>query len=434
MNKIFLFPFLFILLSFNTVLKAQAQRVQLTQQANDDKSRKLQAIVAVYHYKGQPFEDPVLNGIETKAEPHYFNVKMPDLKGVRDTDYAYFFFGGAVSHPQLPGYMMAIVANNTRNDKPCHIWLDRNLNLDFTDDGPPEVFLYTTQSLDIKMKHPAVAGAEYTVRISRFPFNYNTKYLVMLDDYYEANSGKKKFAGSFFSFREERLNLKAGDYKSGNDSFRIAVKDVNCNGLYDDDGTDVVLIGDYGKEVLPDNKITVMKGSRKFYFEKNGKHYDIKTIDPLGASIDIAIDENAKIKNALVVGKKIKKFKFKTAEKDAKSVSIKKFRKKPVYIYVWRFGQDGFDEDTAALREIQSKYSDKINLITLNYGEKPVQLLLLKRDFAINWRLGLSSAKINKLLFVENYPTGILTGRKLKVKQVGLSPSEILSLLRNNAL
>ncbi|MES2616470.1 MAG: hypothetical protein V4613_01245 [Bacteroidota bacterium] len=418
----------------HVALTAQTERVNLPHQANDEKARKLQAIIAVYHYTGQPFEDPVLNGLETKSKPNYFTAKLPNLHGVQDTDYAYFFFGGVANHSQLPGYMMAIVTNNTRNDRPCHLWFDKNYNLDFTDDGAPDTFYFNTKYKDIKMMNPNHPGATYTVRISRFPFNYNTKYLAMLDDYYAESSGKKKFAGAFFSFKEERLNVKAGDYKNGNDSFRLAIKDANCNGLYDDNGTDALILGDYKKDILPDNKLTVMKGSKSFYFEKNGKHYDIKSIDPLGNFIDLSYNPDAKIKNALVVGAKLKKFKFNTTEKDKKPISIRKFKKKPTYIYVWRFGEAGFAEDTAALRTIQDSFGNKINLITLNYGEKPKQLQIMKRNSDISWLIGFSTAKINEALFIERYPTGILTKKRLRVKQIGISPSELLSLLRNNLL
>ncbi len=428
-------PLLSILLLLNTVAgSAQTFNIPLDAPALDEKAKKMQSIVAVYSFTGQPFEDPVLNGIATKEKPHTFNAILPNLTGAKDTCYAYLYFGGLMGNDKLSGYVFTVITNNTRNAKPCLLWIDRNFNLDLTDDGAPDTFYFNTKHKDIKFENPKVKGAFYTTRISRFPVNYNPKYLMMLDEYYKESSGSKKFCGSTFSFREERLNIRAGDLQYGNDSFRIALKDVNCNGIFNEPGLDVVLTGNYKESVLTDNNIPISDKSGKTFFEKNGKHYDITGIDPMGRSLAITLDTAAKIKNSLVVGKKIKKFRFNSTEKGEKSISIRKFRKKPVYIYVWRFGQNDFDKDTALLREITLRYSDKVSVVTLNYGETPKELRFFKNRSKINWLIGFSSTRINNLLFIENYPTGVLTKKRLRISRVGISPEELLNLLKNNSI
>ncbi len=415
-------------------LSAQTRRVILNDFAFDEKAKKMQAIVAVYRYGGQPFEDPLQNGILSKDKPHTFNVKMPDLTGVKDTSYAYFYFGALAGNTNLPGYVFAVLTNNDRGSKPCLLYIDKNFNLDLTDDGPPETYLYNTVYKDITFNNPKVPAAKFTVRISRFPFTYNSKYLGMLDEYYKVGSGSKNFAGSFYSFKEERLNVKAGDYLSGNDSFRIALKDINCNGVYNEPGIDVIVIGDYQNTTLLDIKVPIDSKKGTTFFEKNGHHFDVDSIDALGAFLSVSLDSNAKISNALVVGKKIKKFKFRTTESDKKKMSIRKFRKKPTYIYVWRTGEPGFEKDSAALREIQLKYADKVNVVTLNYGETPKELQSFKKRNHINWLLGYSTQKINNALFIEHYPTGILTKKRLRINQIGISAIELLNLLQHNTL
>lgn len=419
--------------AFNSA-KTQSQQVSLSDFAYDEKARKMQAIVAVYKYPKQPFEDPSLNGIESKQKPKTFNVKLPELKGAKDTCYAYLYFGGVPKSSPLQGYVFALLTNNGRGIQPCNIWIDKNYNLDLTDDGPPLVFTYNSGYKDIQFGNSQNADAKYTLRISRFPFNYNSKYLAMLDDYYKEGSGTKCFAGAFYSFKEERLNVKAGDYRLGNDSFRIAVKDVNCNGLYNEVGIDQVIIGEYKNTTLLDIKVSIGDKKGATFFERNGKHFNIEMIDALGKQLTVEIDAEAKIKNALVVGKKIKRFKFISTEKDGKKIAIRKYKKKPTYIYVWRNGETDFAKDTAALREIQAKYSDQINLVTLNYGETPKELKSFKKRNRIYWLIGYSSSKINQKLYIEKFPTGILTKKRLRIKQIGISAVELLNLLHNNTL
>ncbi len=413
---------------------AQSQQVTLSDFALDEKAKKLQAIVAVYKYPKQPLVDPLLNGVESKKTAHKFNAILPDLRGAKDTCYAYFYYGGVVKKSALQGYVLAILTNNNRGAQPCSIWIDKNFNLDLTDDGPPILYNYNTPYHDIVFESSEIKDAKYTVRISRFPFNYNSKYLAMLDVFYKEGSGTKLFAGAFYSFKEERLNVKAGDYLLGHDSFRIALKDVNCNGLYNEDGVDQVVIGEYKNNTLFDQKIPIGMQKGMTYFEKNGKRFTISAIDILGNSLRIAIDADAPIKNVLKIGKKIKRFKFKSTEKDGKKIAIRQFNKKPTYLYIWRIGDNAFAKDSAALREIQNKYADKINLVTLNYGETPKELKSFKKRNRINWLIGYSSSRINQKLYIEKFPTGILTKKRLRVKQICISALDLLNLLKINTL
>ncbi len=424
-----------IVIKFSIKAQTHSFDVPLNFFVEDEKGKKMQSIVAVFKYKGQPLEDPINFGVDTKKESKKFFAKLPDMQGVKDTNYAYIYFGALNERKDLSGYALAIIGNNKRKaNQPALIWIDRNYNLDLTDDGAPDTFSNNLNNLDIVLTNPKNSSANYTVNISRFDFKTNPKYIGLLDDYYKENQGNKEFAGTLFSFRELRINCIGGDYKYELDSFRVAIKDANCNGFYNDENTDFVFIGDYKTPELPDNKILITSKKNQFYFERKGVRYNIKHIDPLGRFITIEVDKNAEVKNALKVGKKLKKFKFHTTDKQRKLVSIKKFKKKPTYIYVWRFDQKDFDKDTAILRKIATEYGSVINIVTLNYGENPKELSSFKRRTKVNWLVGQSTIKINKKLFIEEFPTGILTSKKLRVKRIRISPSELLVLLQNNQI
>jgi hypothetical protein len=203
--------------------------------------------------------------------------------------------------------------------------------------------------------------------------------------------------------------------------------------LYNE-GSDYIIIGDYKTSLMPDNKTSIESKAGKTAFERNGKRYIVTEINAIGNYIMIQEDEGAKITKTLVVGKKLKKFKFKTPDKEQKTISIRQYRKKATYIYVWNFSQDGFSKDTAALRIIARDYANKIQLITLNYGETPKELRAFMIRNNINWSIGLSTQKINDQLYLEKYPFGVLTEKRLKIKQLKISPEELLILLKNNQI
>jgi hypothetical protein len=424
----------FLLFSQQFIIAQSEKTVKLNRYIEDEKGRKMQSIVAVYKYKGQPILEPINIGVDTKNESKSFRFILPSMEGVKDTNYAFIYFGGLNNRKSLPGYTLAVIGNNQRKQKPALIWVDKNHNLDLSDDGAPDTFFNYTVNKDIQLNHPTVPNATYTANISRYGFNFNAKYIGMLDDYYKTNSPDKIYAGTLYSFREQRINCIAGDYWTEQDSFTIGIKDANCNGIYNEVGIDYIIVGEYKINELPDVVIPINKKNSNTYFERKGKKYIVQNIHPLGNTILIKRDDEAKIAKQLTIGKKINRFKFQTANKEKKTYSIRHFKKKPSYIFVWRFEQENFRKDTAILRNIQLNYSDKINLITFNYGETPKELRTFIRRNQINWMIGQSSQKINNKLYIEQFPTGILTKKRLKVSRVSISPSELLILLQNNQL
>lgn len=430
--KIIFILSIFSLLTFRAM--AQVFRVPLNMYVQDEKSVKLKSVIAIYSYTGQPFEDPINNGVETKKEAGKFNAVLPNMSGVRDTSYGFIFYGGISDRKDLPGYTLIVLGNNRRQSgQNALLWIDKNHNLDLSDDGAPDTLIEGKPIRDIELVHPKYPNAIYTVNLERVPIGRQAPYITMLQDYYLENSGSKKFESIIYSFAETRFNTIAGDFKYRNDSFRIGVKDFNCNGLYNDEQSDYLLLGPWGQEVMPDNRIEWEE--KKTFFEHNGVRYNVKKIDRIGAYVELERDTITKLQNSLVVGKKIKKFKFQRyVNGEVKKTRICKYRRKLCYIYVWNTNQDSVKSDTAILRTIANLYGDKIHVIGLNYGQTPKHLSVIQKRFGLPWVLGQSTMQINEILFLESIPYGILTSKRLRVKEIKISPRELLTLLQNNLI
>ena len=80
--------FLILLLIFSTIFsgKTQSIKIDLNSQTFDEQNRKIQAVIPVFKYKSQPFEDPLLIGLETKKKAGTFYAKLPNLTGYKDTN------------------------------------------------------------------------------------------------------------------------------------------------------------------------------------------------------------------------------------------------------------------------------------------------------------------------------------------------------------
>lgn len=402
-------------------------QLALNQIVMDEKGRKMQSIIAVYKYKGQPFIDPALIGVAGNKEPKTFYAKMPNMTGITDTNYAYIFYGGTDQRKDLKGYSLMIIGNNQRSIKPALLWIDKNHNLDLSDDGSPDTFYYNTTDKDITLSHPKQATAQYTVNISRFSFSYNSKYLGMLDEYYKNNNGPAAFAGALYSFKEQRLNTIAGDYHNGTDSFRIGLKDVNCNGFYNDWGIDQLIIGGYKSE-LPDQSIVLENNKQNMRFVAMGKAYTIQSIHPIGAFIEFSAYTGNDVITHLPIGKKIKPFRYQLYNKSLQS--SKALKKQACYLYFWNDQNPNFFKDTLALRTLTTSFGSKLQIMTFNKGLNHQELLQFKRNAQINWPIAIATESLIKDMKLGQLPYGIYCGKRLKVKQVAISPADLLILLK----
>lgn len=402
-------------------------RIELTERALDDKFEKTQAIIPVFKYESNTIEEYTLIGDYTKKELGKFTVKMPNMEGTVDTAYSFLFFGASTNQVNK-GYVLMVIGNYKRGSRPGLLYIDRNMNLDLTDDGAPDTMNYFDDYKDITLTNPQFTEGTHTIRLSRFPIGKNEKYKILLGDHYRKNSGSKKFTSVNFSFREQRINVIRGSYKNGQDSFSLALKDNNCDGIYNEEETDLLYLSSYKTDVF-DGEAMVVKygGKERTSFEWNGKKYLLSNIDKAGKYVELTIDEDAELVNVLPTCDKVPKFTFVTPENDKYDIKDFKKDKKPIYIYVFNLEDPNFQQDTLALRQLHNKYKDKVTIITLNYGQTPKQVWAHKYFDHIPWIVGLSNANFQQAFFIEETPVGILINHKRRLCKYGLKPSELLS-------
>jgi hypothetical protein len=277
------------------------------------------------------------------------------------------------------------------------------------------------------MKRPDVPEAQYQIKLSRFPFGTNFRYKAMLDKHYKNHSGTKKFTSVNYCFREQRFNTKGGHYKNGNDSFTIALKDFDVNGFYNESCVDMYYVGPYKDEVNIDDLMDMVPNEGKTAFEWNEKKYVLKSVDPLGKTITIERNDNAILTNKLEVGKKVPKFTFKNTLRE--EVKFKKYKKAPVFLYFWE--EDALtEEDTVYLNKIHNELKDKIQLVTLNHGDKPKNVLIFQFYDKIKWPIGFSTSAITELYFVEEVNRGFYIDRGLKLINDRMTPKELYDMLK----
>jgi hypothetical protein len=415
--------------SFTSSIAQTKHRIYLTDRVEDDKIKKSHAIVPVYKYVSTSIESFDMFGVNKKPEDRerIEIKKLPNMSRSRDTGYTYIYFSGANSTINQ-GYILTLIGNYRRSRRTVYFHIDRNNNFDFTDDGPPDSLIFGSMNFEVVLKNTQNENAEHHIRLSRIRYGKNLAYKSLLTDHFKVNSGSKIFTNINYCYREQRLNTLSGVLVNASDSFRVGIKDMNVNGLFNESCIDRFYIGPKNEAIFTDEMLEIQPTYEKTLFEWNKKQYHIVNIDPQGQYVDIEQVEFPKLQKQLKIGRKISNFPFVNTKNQREE--LKEFKKGEVFLYFWdRETLDSTDE--LYLKKIKQEYSERIQVIALNHGDHPRQVRVYEYYNDVEWKIGYSSGFIGRQFYLEAVPTGFYLGKRCKLKGQDLSPIQMYTLLQS---
>lgn len=402
--------------------------VQLKERVADDKISKSLAILPVYKYVDNSIEPYTMFGVKNKPDQEDLTIShLPNMAGCRDTGYTYIFFSGA-NNDLNQGYLLAFIGNYRRSVKDVLFFIDRNNNLDLSDDGAPDTLSYKDKEHLIRLQNLTNPDAEHFVKISRIKYGQNVKYKQMLTEHYKLHSGSKVFTNINYCYREQRFNTLSGIYQNETDSFTIALKDMNNNGIFNESCVDKIYIGSIQEQIKTDVMTYVLPDKGDIYFEWNKKRYQVLSISPTGDMVEIIEEKGVELKKKLEIGKKIPPFTF--VNLDNQKEYVKDYKKKATYIFFWDM-ESITDEDTTYLGKIDRELKEELNIITLNHGDEPRKVRMMRYYDEVSWNMAFSSLKLARIFFVESLTKGFLTSKRLRLQRAEISPRKVYESYRD---
>lgn len=419
--------FLFGLIIISTKLLAQSDlyRIELTNIASELRETKMQNPIAFFEVEG----DTIFSyDFENMKTPTAIRVKLP--KPHQTYAYGYTYFNG-VPNAQSPG-MMNLLLCDYKSNKPL-LYVDRNNNADFTDDGPgievPRAY-NLKDTVEITLNRIDNNIALISIKLSRIGFHNKVSYRDMLNEYYRTFYPNRKFIGIEYCLREQRQQLKWGMLISPVDTFKIALLDANSNGLYNEPGIDKVITANAVDSFFDaSNELqTYVIGDKKedLFFDKNGITYHILSIDAAGMHLNVRVATDLKT-TGIEAGKKTPNIRF--YDYNGKKNSLRKFRKKQVFVYLTSPGSKNFTEDTIALRQLMNKHGDQLQVVGFIDVAKSYELRIFGTYSNLNWIAAFKDKYIIRDLQLKGIPCSIWLDRKRKVKQYNITPQQLLGEL-----
>ncbi len=231
--------------------------------------------------------------------------------------------------------------------------------------------------------------------------------------------------GTYYSFREQRLNLIAANYRNKQDSFTIGIKDINCNGVFTDKGIDEVYLADYKTERFAGTPFPI-QGTDGTYIESTGHVYHLSGLKDNGAGFYLKEVFDRPFEHQLNIGEKVPKIKYQIADSGkARKKKLCKFRRKPTYVYFSSSRAENFTRDTIALRKLHQHFGHKVNVLFLNSGDIPRQAKKIAVLGKLPYHCGISTTEIDEKWFIKTRPTGFFLEKKLKLQVAGINPEKL---------
>lgn len=407
---------------------AQSIRLPMIKEVEDDFFTKSQSILPVYKYESNLIEPYSKFGLKSDPSQSFYSiVNLPEMKNCRDTGYTYIYFSGS-DNDIRQGYILALIGNYKRSRRTVYFYIDRNNDLDFSNDGLPDSLVTSQNDFKINLKNLNAKNANYSFKLTRFKYGENIRYKNLLTQHYMAHSGQKKFTKINYCFREQRYNSSISHFNNGKDSFTLGIKDVNVNGIYNDGCVDKLYVGAYNSQINSDKLFIIKPEIEDNTFEWGRKSYRITNIQSNGDYLEIIEDDRITQTKKLKIGRKTPKFSYLNIFNIEHN--LKEYRKQKVYLFFWD-KQSLSREDTIYLSILNKDFNDKLKLITLNHGDKPKQVRIKFYYDQIKWPVGYSNSEIAEKYFLENVSIGYYLDKKRRLINDQISPKEMYELMIN---
>lgn len=406
---------------------SQEQVIPLDQALEDTRFEKSQLAIPLFYLKNDSIQLEKLGA--NPGSGNWQKITFPNLNEAFDTSFGFVPFTGAKG--KSAGFIPLMVVNARHHIRKIQIWLDRNENLDFSDDGPPIFFQHSENQTMVSLSvFPDTAAKSY-MKFSRFNFQGKEKYREILREYYIQTYPERRFLGSEYCFRYQPYRLLGGVVESCRGRILVSVFDADGNGKYQY-GVDRIIPSEVENvpiEMDPDIMlIPVSEKNGVWHFQRKGCLYKVDQIHPYLQSFRITL-ENDNVSIGLAEGKRPNKFRVYTWNK--KKIKSRKLKKTPVYIYIFNFESSHFYTDTSYLKKIHQAFPN-LQQVWLYYGKQPQFF----RNFAglhqFPWIMAFSSAQINRTLSVEDLPQGVLFRKRLKTIKGSITPQELYTWLLEN--
>lgn len=340
-----------------------------------------------------------------------------------------YFFNNQLSNSFSPHHSLFLIENPTQlHRKKSLIWIDRNQDFDFTNELPDTLELGKSNGVISS----GAGGKALGIQLEPFPYQQFKHFAKMSDEAILLQQGNRTYVSSRFSLKETRWNLWYARTIYDGDTLDIGIKDINCNGKYNDWGIDRVFIKSYNNPIFYGNNSVVLEKTTDLFWM--GNSFELKVFDDQLGVVEIKKVAPKTNDYCLSIGKKFPRFRFCVAEKPVHKKQIRRLRAEYVFVYVWSAENPSFIADSSILHQIQRNLPSNIKILMLNHGGSGRYVYRYNKRYETNFLQGFCSPKIAKKLKLQSMPQSFLLDSRHNIVKIGMNARQFQRYIAKNTL
>ncbi len=353
--------------------------------------------------------------------------RLPKGFSINKASYGFIYFTGI---PESKFQNEIVILIDDFASKHPRLYIDKNGNLDFTDDGKPISFL---KHFILQLRNGNHKQGIYNYSISKSKINPTVEHRFI--NKYVPNYPNSEILPTKYWLTKQRLNAKVSNTYLNKQPITIFLFDNDADGVFTfgtNNYSDRINIIeghiDYHQEITDYNR-TGDPIDTNATFNLYGNNYFLEKIDTTGSSVTINSTNN-KPKPKFTKGTNVADFEIE--QLNGKVTTIKDLIKnnKPLLIDVGGTWCGGCISQEP---EIKQLYNTKlINVIGVFGHDTKTSVTNYVKQHKIKWPVALMNNRFKKLFRTSSYPTYILISPKGTILQVELLAKNISKHLQNN--
>ncbi|WP_418510585.1 TlpA family protein disulfide reductase [Corallibacter sp.] len=364
------------------------------------------------------------NAVVNKTERKSIKRLPAHLKGT-DLVYGFLFFkGNSVS--EFDNEITFIVKNYNSNTP--EIFIDKNGNLDFTDDGSPITF--ENDELIVGLENQSHKASAYHYKLGKS--NIASNNASNLKNRFASKYPNSEIVDAKFWLTNQRLSVKLSHQTLNNKPITILLNDASTDGIYTFDTSDFgdrIVITEGHLDSNKDLNAVLRLGEpidKNAVFMLYGKKYGIKHINPQGSGLELE-ETNVRTRIKTKVGSKVTNLDVELI--DGSTVNLNDFLANNKFLLLDYGGSwcGGCIMQKPTIKEVFK--TNKVNIVGVFDHDTKTSVANYVKKHNIKWPVALMTPKLKSMFSINAYPTYVLIAPNRKIVMIDLKSENILEYI-----
>jgi thiol-disulfide isomerase/thioredoxin len=258
----------------------------------------------------------------------------------------------------------------------------------------------------------------------KFPVEYQKPHYKdaeekeLIETYFGSNRhlGKNELTDANHWLENRRMNYRFSEFSFRDSTYAIGLYDYNCNGTYDDEGEDMILLGNTSSPLSEDRSKNGFLYQKSGLISHQGYSFRVVSVAKSGASVTLSPTGFTNQSLGFRLGSSLSDIEAPLNVRDGTPVPSLISTTHPYTLFdVWGTWCKGCIVQLPQLKELVGSKNDQIKIVGLNYGDDLNEIEAFEEKHETSWASWrIDDATLEKLA-ISGFPSFLVLDRDGKL-------------------